>query len=474
MRDPARPSLTERSDAIVFFGATGDLAYKQIFPALAGLIRDEGLDVPIIGLARSGDLDSLRARAADSLRHSGFSDVASSTELLKRLRYVKGSDDDPATFAALRGELGSAHRPLHYLAVPPALFKTVVSNLEASGCATGARVVVEKPFGHDLGSAIALNGVVHESFGQEDIFRIDHYLGKEPVQNLLYFRFANSFLEPIWNRNHVSSVQINMPEAFGVADRGVFYDSAGAIRDVVQNHLLEVVSLLAMEPPSGSTPESIRNAQFTVIDSILPLTPDQVVRGQYRGYSDVSGVASGSVTETFAAVRLEIDTWRWAGVPFYIRTGKSLPVTATEVRVEFKAPPQSVFGEELPPHADYVRFRLAPDMSISLGARAKRPGEAMVGEPVELYAAHHSPDVRPPYERLIGDALNGDQSLFAREDWVEAAWRVVDGVLDGATPVVPYDAGTWGPSEAARILAPGDRWHDPIIDHAPPDGRPSP
>jgi glucose-6-phosphate 1-dehydrogenase len=474
MRDPSPPSPGERSDAIVFFGATGDLAYKPIFPALAALIRDEGLDVPIIGLARSGDLESLRARAADSLRHHGISDIAASRELSQRLRYVKGSDDDPDTFAALRRELGDARRPLHYLAVPPALFGTVVSNLEASGCAAGARVVVEKPFGHDLASAIALNRIVHAVFTEQAIFRIDHYLGKEAVQNLLYFRFANSFLEPIWNRNHVSSVQINMPEAFGVADRGVFYDSAGAIRDVVQNHLLEVVSLLAMEPPSGSSAEAVRNAQFKVIDSIPPLTPAHVVRGQYHGYTDVTGVAPGSATETFAAVRLEIDNWRWAGVPFYIRAGKCLPVTATEVRVELRAPPQSVFGEELPPHADYFRFRLTPDMSISLGARAKKPGEAMVGEGVELYAAHLSPDARPPYERLIGDALNGDQSLFARQDWVEAAWRVVDGVLDDATPVLPYAAGTWGPDEAARVLAPGERWHDPAGGDGQPETRPAP
>ncbi len=461
MRTTSSATSHERSDAIVFFGATGDLAYKQIFPALAGLIRDEGLDMPIIGLARSGDLERLRARAADSLRDNGFADAAAGRELVERLRYVKGSDDDPETFSALRRELGDARRPLHYLAVPPALFGTVITNLEASGCAAGARVVVEKPFGHDLASAIALNRTVHRVFAEEDIFRIDHYLGKEPVQNLLYFRFANSFLEPIWNRHHVSSVQISMPEAFDVADRGAFYDAAGAIRDVVQNHLLEVVSLLAMEPPSGSTPDAIRNAQFSVIDSVRPLTPDRVVRGQYRGYTDVRGVAPGSMTETFVALRLEIDNWRWAGVPFHIRAGKCLPVTATEVRVELTPPPQSVFGEELPPHADYFRFRLTPDMSISLGARAKKPGEAMVGEGVELYAAHHSPDVRPPYERLIGDALDGDQSLFARQDWVEAAWRVVDGVLDGATPVVPYEPGTWGPPEASRILAPGERWHDP-------------
>jgi glucose-6-phosphate 1-dehydrogenase len=450
-----------RSDAFVFFGATGDLAFKQIFPALAGLIGDGALDLPIVGVARSGDLESLRQRARRSLQEHGIADEAVARALTDRLHYVKGSDEDVETFHALRQELGAARHPLHYLAIPPALFGRVVANLEASGCAAGARIIVEKPFGHDLASAKALNRTVHEVFAEPDIFRIDHYLGKEPVQNLLYFRFANAFLEPIWDRDHVSSVQIDMPEAFDVAGRGAFYDQAGAIRDVVQNHLLQVVSLLAMEAPSGRTPEAVRNEQFKVIDSIRPLGPGDVVRGQYRGYRDVAGVASGSTVETYAALRLEVDTWRWNGVPFYIRTGKSLPVTATEVRVEMKGPPLSVFGEAQPPDADYFRFRLSPDMSISIGARAKRPGEAMVGEAVELYAARQGEATRPPYERLIGDALEGDQALFAREDWVEAAWRVVDGVLDGGSAPHPYEPGSWGPAEAAAILRTGDQWHDP-------------
>jgi glucose-6-phosphate 1-dehydrogenase len=450
-----------RSDAFVFFGATGDLAFKQIFPALAGLIRDEAFSLPIIGVARSGDLESLRERARQSLRTHGFSDAAATAALIDHLRYVKGSDDDIETFHALRRELGEARHPLHYLAVPPALFAEVVTNLEASGCAAGARIIVEKPFGHDLASAMVLNETIHEVFAEAAVFRIDHYLGKEPVRNLLYFRFANSFLEPIWNRDHVASVQVNMPEALDVADRGAFYDEAGAIRDVVQNHLLQVVSLLAMEPPSGRTAEATRNEQFKVLDSIRPLAPNDVVRGQYRGYRDVAGVAQGSTVETFAALRLHVDTWRWAGVPFYIRTGKCLPVTATEVRVEMKRPPQSVFGEPQPPDADYFRFRLSPDMSISLGARAKKPGEAMVGEAVELYALHQSGTEQPPYQRLIGDAIHGGQSLFSREDWVEAAWRVVDGVLDVATPPHAYEPGTWGPPEAATVLLRGDRWHDP-------------
>ena len=451
-----------RSDAFVFFGATGDLAFKQIFPALAGLVSDEGFDLPIIGVARSGDLESLRERARKSLRAHGFTDATATTALTDHLRYVKGSDDDVETFHALRRALGEARHPLHYLAVPPALFGEVVDNLAASGCADGARIIVEKPFGHDLASAMALNNTVHAAFAEADIFRIDHYLGKEAVQNLLYFRFANSFLEPIWNRDRVSSVQINMPEAFDVADRGAFYEQVGAIRDVVQNHLLEVVSLLAMEPPSGATPEAVRNEQFKVLDSIRPLVPKDIVRGQYRGYRDVPGVAPDSNVETFAALRLHVNTWRWAGVPFYIRTGKALPVTATEVRVVMRRPPEAAFGEAEPRDADYFRFRLSPDMSISLGTRAKRPGEAMVGEPVELYAAHQSGSERPPYQRLIGDAVRRDPSLFAREDSVEAAWRVVDGVLDTGTPPHSYEPGSWGPAEAGSVLERGDRWHDPV------------
>lgn len=457
-----------RSDAFVFFGATGDLAFKQIFPALAGLVRDEDLDLPIVGVARSGDLDSLKERARQSLRASGFSDEAATRALIDHLRYVKGSDEDVETFHALRRELGAAEHPLHYLAIPPNLFTDVVGNLAASGCSDGARVIVEKPFGHDSASAIALNRTMHGAFADSAIFRIDHYLGKEPVQNLLYFRFANSFLEPIWNRRHVSSVQINMPEAFDVADRGAFYDGVGAMRDVVQNHLLQVVSLLAMEPPSGRSPEAVRNQQFKVIDSIRPLTPHDVVRGQYRGYHDVKGVAPGSTVETFAALRLHVDTWRWEGVPFYIRTGKCLPLTATEVLIEMKPPPQSIFGQSLPPDADYFRFRLTPDMSISLGARAKKPGEAMDGEAVELFAARRDESVHPPYERLIGDAIRGDPSLFAREDWVEAAWRVVDNVLDDDTPPFAYEPGTWGPPQASGVLATGDRWHEPRL---PPGAR---
>jgi len=451
----------DRSDAFVFFGATGDLAFQQIFPALVRLIADQGFDLPIIGVARSGDLDALRDRARASLEATGHLDTRALRALVAQLQYVKGSDDDVETFQALRRQLGEAAHPLHYLAIPPALFPTVVDNLDTSGCARGARIIVEKPFGRDLASARALNATVHRVFPESSIFRIDHFLGKEAVQNLLYFRFANSFLEPIWRRDYIASVQITMAEAFDVGSRGAFYDQAGAIRDVIQNHLLEVISLLAMEAPSGHTPEATHNEQFKVLDSIRPLRPKDVVRGQYRGYRRAKGVNPHSSVETFAALRLHLDSWRWAGVPFYVRAGKALAVTATEVLVELRQPPQAVFGEKEPPEGNYLRFRLTPDMSISLGARAKRPGEAMVGEAVELYARHESGTERPPYERLIGDASEGDRTLFAREAAVEAAWKVVDGALRAPNALHYYARGSWGPAAARTVLTPPDHWHDP-------------
>lgn len=475
-RDGGRPP---QADAFVFFGATGDLAFKQIFPALAGLIRDSGWRMPIIGIARHGDTASLRDRARQSLEASGPVEPALLRQLQDQLGFLQGSDDDPDTFRRLRTVLGPAEHPLHYLAIPPALFGEVIRLLGESHCSDGARVIVEKPFGRDLAGALRLNETLHRVFDEDHIFRIDHYLGKEPVQNLLYFRFANRFLEPIWNANHVASVQVTMAEAFGVTDRGAFYDSAGAIRDVVQNHILQVVSILAMEPPSGHTAEAMRNEKFKVLDSIRPLRRQDVVLGQYDGYRQVKGVAPDSHAETYAALRLAINTWRWGGVPFYIRTGKCLPVTATEVLIELKRPPFDVFPEREPGDANYLRFRLTPDMSISLGARAKRPGELMVGEEVELYACHESGTERPPYQRLIGDAAGGDQTLFARQDTVEAAWRIVDPVLDPKEEPLSYAPGSWGPESAEAFIAKPGRWHAPppaparILPNLQPPARPA-
>lgn len=445
-----------RSDALVFFGATGDLAFKQIFPALQSMIRHGALDVPVIGVAKAGwDLDRLKARARESIEQHGGVDEAAFARLLSLLRYVDGDYGDAATFQALKSQLGEASHPLHYLAIPPSLFETVIAHLSQSGCATNARVVVEKPFGHDLTSARELNRTIHRYFPEANIFRIDHYLGKEPVQNLMYFRFANSFLEPVWNRNYIRSVQITMAENFGVQGRGAFYDATGAIRDVIQNHMLQLTALLAMDPPMEHTHEGMRAEKSRVLNAVTPLMPDDVVRGQFDGYRSEPGVAPDSTVETFAAVRLNIDSWRWSGVPFLIRAGKCLPVTATQVLVELKRPPQDVFRERPAPHSNYYRFELSPSVVIALGARSKRPGEDMVGEDVELILHEETAEDVPPYERLLGDAMRGDPERFAREDTVEAAWRVVDPILGPSTPVHVYEPGTWGPADADD-LTPGN------------------
>ena len=461
-----------RSDAFVIFGVTGDLAHKMIFPALYAMTKREGFNVPVVGVAApKWSLAQLRKHATDSIKQSGkIDDRGAFDHLLSRLQYVGGDYNDPSTFKALKQALGRARRPAHYLAIPPSLFATVIQGIGSAGLADQARVIVEKPFGRDLVSARKLNRIARSVFPENSIFRIDHYLGKEAIMNILYFRFANSFLEPIWNRDCVANVQITLSEDFGVKGRGAFYESAGCLRDVIQNHLFQIVALLAMEPPAYQGYGAVHTEKAKVFQAMRPLKSADLVRGQYAGYRKEPGVAKDSDVETFCALRLFIDSWRWEGVPWYLRSGKCLPATAAEVVVELKPPPQRLFDDSKPisGRANYVRFRLSPSSAVALAARVKRTGKEFIGDQRELYLLEERPGEEGPYERLLSDAMTGHGALFSGEDAVEAAWAVVDPVLKTHRPTRPYRRGSWGPKEADTLIGADGCWHNPLPEEARP------
>jgi len=459
-------SSAPKSDAMVLFGASGDLAHKKLFDTIQALYRRGVLEGPVIGVAKSGmTREQMIDRAREGIATFGRGvDEEIFKKFADNFQYVDGDYGDASTFEALKKALGNAQRPIHYLAIPPVLFGVVTKGLKNAGCLENARVVVEKPFGRDLDSAESLNRILHEVLEEKQVFRIDHYLGKEATQNVLYTRFANAFLEPVWKRNYISNIQITMAESFGVEGRGKFYDETGCLRDVIENHLMQVVGFLCMEPPYWPDMERVRDEQVKLFRSIRTITTNDIVRGQFEGYLQEPGVAPNSRTETFAAVRLFIDNWRWEGVPIYIRAGKYLPVTATEVRVQFHRPPDVVFTEEQAPFHDFVRFLFSPRIEIGIGMQVKIDGERMVGEPMELKVVDQQPDEMTPYERLIGDAIRGDQALFARQDVVEQGWRIVENILGNAAPVHLYKKGTWGPEEVNEVLLPSGGWHAPRLD----------